>query len=135
VNAARFQLQPTCQGTAGMVTAFTGYAQLFQRLLGYTHASVRGPRRPAGSTRRAYFTANDLSDWTWVTVRGLMSGESRLQPYDLPTLRTSTTLALQLPARRVLLDAGVSRALEHQRQQPAPGDREPERCWRRWVSR
>ena len=98
VNAARFQLQPTCQGTAGMVNAFTGYAQLFQRLLGYT------PRFPFAATptcwehaSKPYFTASDLSDWTWVTVRPLMTGESRLQPYDLPTLRTTTTLVLQLP--------------------------------------
>src|SRR5262249_58839037 len=44
VNAARFQLQPTCQGTAGMVNAYTGYAQLFQRLIGYT------PRFPFAAT-------------------------------------------------------------------------------------
>ncbi|HEY3593459.1 MAG TPA: hypothetical protein VGL13_06280, partial [Polyangiaceae bacterium] len=42
--AARFQLQPTCQGTAGMVNTYTGYAQLFQRLLGYT------PRFPFAAT-------------------------------------------------------------------------------------
>jgi len=98
VNAARFQLQPTCQGTAGMVNAFTGYAQLFQRLLGYT------PRFPFAATptcwehaSKPYFTASDLSDWAWVTVQPLPTGQSRLQPYDLPTLRTTTTLSLQLP--------------------------------------
>jgi hypothetical protein len=98
VNAARFQLQPTCQGTAGMVNAFTGYAQLFQRLLGYT------PRFPFAATptcwehaSRPYFTATDLSDWQWVNVRALRTGETRLLPYDLPTLRKTTELGLQLP--------------------------------------
>jgi hypothetical protein len=32
-----------------------------------------------------------------VTVRALRSGETRLQPYDLPTLRNTTELGLQLP--------------------------------------
>jgi hypothetical protein len=98
VNAARFQLQPTCQATAGLVNPFTGYAQLFQRLIGYT------PRYPfvASPTcwehaSKPYFTATDLSDWQWVNVRALKSGETRIQPYDLPTLRTATELALQLP--------------------------------------
>jgi hypothetical protein len=98
VNAARFALQPTCQGTAGLVNPFTGYAQMFQRLLGYT------PRYPFAATptcwehaSRPYFTATDLSDWQWVSVRALRSGETRLQPYDLPTLRKTTELGLQLP--------------------------------------
>jgi hypothetical protein len=98
VNPPRFQLQPTCQGTAGLVNPFTGYAQLFQRLIGYT------PRYPFAATptcwehaSRPIFTAADLSDWQWVTVRALKAGETRLQPYDLPTLRTTTELGLQLP--------------------------------------
>src|SRR6185312_15710950 len=47
-----------------------GYAQLFQRLIGYT------PRYP--------FVANQ-------------SGDSYVQPYDLPTLRTLTTVKLAMP--------------------------------------
>jgi hypothetical protein len=97
-TAARFQLQPTCQGTAGMVNAFTGYAELFQRLVGFT------PRFPFAAqptcwehASKPYFSTQDLSDWQWVTVRPLNAGEARMQPYDLPTLRKATELALQLP--------------------------------------
>ena len=96
--AARFQLQPTCQGTAGMVNAYTGYAQLFQRLVGYT------PRFPFSAqptcwehASKPYFSTQDLSDWQWVTVRPLNAGETRVQPFDLPTLRKATELAVQLP--------------------------------------
>ena len=92
-----FTLTPTCQGD-GQVRAFTGYAQLFQRLLGFT------PRYPyVGSpdcwehASKPYYTTADLTDWQWVTIRKLNSGEKLMQPYDLPTLRTVTTLPLNLP--------------------------------------
>ncbi len=97
---------PTCRGgtTAGdggapiTVGTFTGYAQLFQRLLGFT------PRFPfvANPTcwehpSKPYFTDQDMSDWQWVNVRALKSGEAYVQPYDLPTLRQATELAVALP--------------------------------------
>jgi hypothetical protein len=83
---------PVTQGT------FSGYAQMFQRLIGYT------PRFPFAATptcwehaSKPYFTTQDLSDWQWVTVRAMTSGETYIQPYDLPTLRKTTTLPLKLP--------------------------------------
>jgi hypothetical protein len=96
---------PTCRGgtpsTANTVVttgSFTGYAQLFQRLLGYT------PRYPfVGSPTcwehpsKPYFTTADMSDWQWVTVRALNPGEAYVQPYDLPTIRTLTEIAVALP--------------------------------------
>ena len=92
-----FALSPTCQGD-GQVRSFSGYAQLFQRLLGFT------PRYPfvASPTcwehaSKPYYTTSDLTDWQWVTIRKLNSGENLIQPYDLPTLRTTTTLPLNLP--------------------------------------
>ena len=98
VNPARSALMPTCQGTAGKVNAYTGYAQLFQRLIGYT------PRYPFVAQpecwehpSKPYLTAQDLSDWQWVTIRPLKSGEAYTQPYDLPTLRKATELALAIP--------------------------------------
>lgn len=90
-------LSPTCQGNANTVT-YTGYAQLFQRLLGFT------PRYPFAAQpecwehpSKPYFTTNDLTDWQWVTIRPLNSGESVIRPYDLPTLRSTTTMGLALP--------------------------------------
>jgi hypothetical protein len=96
---------PTCRGgtpsTANTVVtsaSFTGYAQLFQRLVGYT------PRYPfvANPTcwehpSKPYFTAQDLSDWQWVTVHPLAPGATYVKPYDLPTLRTLTDLSVALP--------------------------------------
>jgi hypothetical protein len=75
-----------------------GYAQLFQRLIGYT------PRYPfvANPTcwehpSKPYMTDADVSDWRWVTITAKQSGDSYVQPYDLPTLRTLTTVKLAMP--------------------------------------
>jgi hypothetical protein len=96
---APFVLQPTCQGTAGRINAYTGYAQLFQRLLGLTprYPFIANPPECNEHGSKPYFTSQDLSDWQWVTVRTLKSGEAYVQPYDLPTLRKSTELALAIP--------------------------------------
>jgi hypothetical protein len=97
---------PTCRGgttdneAGAPITQgqFSGYAQLFQRMLGFT------PRYPFAATpecwehpSKPYFTDQDMSDWQWVNVRALNAGEAYVQPYDLPTLRTATELALALP--------------------------------------
>jgi hypothetical protein len=104
-NSSQF---PTCHGsttvtdmtakTTGTSAPFTGYAQLFQRLIGYT------PRYPFVASPECWehpskpiFTTQDLSDWQWVTVTQKASTDKYIQPYDLPTLRTTTTLPLALP--------------------------------------
>jgi hypothetical protein len=98
VMKAGFGLTPTCQGTAGLVNPFSGYAMLFQRLLGFT------PRYPFAASpqcwehaSKPYFTTSDVSDWTMVNVHALASGESYIQPYDLPTLRKTTDIGVKLP--------------------------------------
>jgi hypothetical protein len=98
-NPAPFVLQPTCQGTAGRINAYTGYAQLFQRLLGLTprYPFIANPPECNEHGSKPYFTSQDLSDWQWVTVRTLKSGEAYVPPYDLPTLRKTTELALAIP--------------------------------------
>jgi hypothetical protein len=97
VTSVQNFLTPTCQGD-GQVRSFSGYAQLFQRLLGFT------PRYPYQAKptcwehpSKPYYTQSDLSDWSWVTIRALNSGEKLIQPFDLPTLRQTTTLPLNLP--------------------------------------
>jgi hypothetical protein len=97
---------PTCRGgtvldaNGAAVTSapLTGYAQLFQRLVGYT------PRWPFNGNPTCYehpskpiFTTQDLSDWQWVTVHPLATGEAYLKPYDLPTLRKTSDIGLKLP--------------------------------------
>ena len=69
LTAVGFQLTPTCQGTAGKVNTYTGYAQLFQRLLGFTprYKFVAQPECWE-HVSLPYFTTEDLTDWTWVTV-------------------------------------------------------------------
>jgi hypothetical protein len=103
MTAGGFALTPTCHGTTmingfGSVATTGGYSQLFQRLLGYT------PRWQFLATpqcwehaSKPYFTTADLTDWQWVTVRAQNAGEAYIQPYDIPTLRTTTTLPLKIP--------------------------------------
>jgi hypothetical protein len=109
-----FGLSPTCHGTAavntygGAMSGFNqtngptgGYAQLFQRLLGYT------PRwRFLGSPEcwehasKPYFSTADMSDWGWVTINHKTSPTDAtvaIQPYDIPSLEKATTLTLALP--------------------------------------
>jgi hypothetical protein len=108
VTARNTGMQTICRGgttadsTGAMITSasFTGYGRLFQRLLGDT------PRYSPDQTgtitcnehaSKPYFTTADLTDWQWVNVRSLNSGEALMKSYDLPTLRTATELALNLP--------------------------------------
>src|SRR6478609_6569135 len=99
LTAASFQLTPTCQGMAGKVNTYTGYAQLFQRLLGFTprYKFVAQPECWE-HVSLPYFTTQDLSDWTWVTVSPKTdTGPYTPLPYDLPALRKATSLSLALP--------------------------------------
>jgi len=99
LTAASFQLTPTCQGTAGKINTYTGYAQLFQRLLGFTprYKFVAQPECWE-HVSLPYFTTQDLTDWTWVTVtQKTDTGSYTPLPYDLPALRQATSLSLALP--------------------------------------
>ena len=75
-----------------------GYAQLFQRLIGYT------PRYPflAGPdcwehASKPYMTDSDVSDWRWVTIAPKQSTDAYVQPYDLPSLEKLSTIKLAMP--------------------------------------
>jgi hypothetical protein len=106
----------TCQGVGDMVgtpkTVVTfggassggfsnptgGYAQLFQRLIGYTprYPFLAGPdcwEHPS----KPYMTDNDVSDWRWVTIAPKQSGDAYVQPYNLPALRTASSVKLAMP--------------------------------------
>jgi hypothetical protein len=98
LNPVNFRLEPTCHGEAGRINEYTGYAQLFQRLLGFT------PREPFAAQPECWehvslpvFTTSDLSDWQMVTIRPRPANEPYVEPYDLITLRGRTELALTLP--------------------------------------
>jgi hypothetical protein len=97
-SATVVQFGGSTSGSGGFSNPTGGYAQLFQRLIGYT------PRYPfvANPTcwehpSKPYMTDNDVSDWRWVTIAAKQSGDSYVQPYDLPTLRTLTTVKLAMP--------------------------------------
>jgi hypothetical protein len=84
-------------GTESPSAPTGGYAQLWQRLLGFT------PRWPFLGTptcwehpSQPYFSDADMSDWRLVTVTALGSG-THIQPYDIPTIEQTTTLPLALP--------------------------------------
>jgi len=98
INAVGFQLEPTCQGE-DRVIEFTGYAQLFQRLLGFTQRFPFAAAEPEcwEHVSLPYFTDEDLSDWQMVTIRPLGPAEEHIQPSDLPALRRTTELGLELP--------------------------------------
>lgn len=99
VAVPRTQRTPTCTGTAGMINPMTGNGRLFQRLLGY----VPEVQDAAGTTlcyehaAKPYFTTEDVSTWSWVTLRPLNAGETRLLAYDLPNIRKATELGLGIP--------------------------------------
>jgi hypothetical protein len=92
-----------CRGGTVVATgAYKGTSVLFQRLLGFT----KQLRDSANTTicndhaSKPYFTADDVSDWTWVTILPKASAADRtaaVQPYDLPQLRSATSLTLSLP--------------------------------------
>jgi hypothetical protein len=115
-SSSGFLLQPTCQGVGDMVgtpkTVVTfggassggfsnptgGYAQLFQRLIGYT------PRYPFlgqpdcwEHPSKPYMNDSDVSDWRWVTIMPKTSADAYIQPYDLPALRLASTIKLAMP--------------------------------------
>jgi hypothetical protein len=49
---------------------------------------------------KPYFTTEDLTDWTWVTITHKANPGDRtpvIRPYDLPALRSASELALSLP--------------------------------------
>jgi hypothetical protein len=72
-----------------------GYAILFQRLFGFTaRTPLAANIQCIEHTSLPYFTASDLSDWREVTIT---QGKGSVEMYDLPTLRTTTTLGLDLP--------------------------------------
>jgi hypothetical protein len=110
-----FGLSPTCHGNAavniygGANSGFNspsggptgGYAQLFQRLLGYTPRwTFVGSPACWEHASKPYFTTADLSDWAWVTINHKTTATDQtavVQPYDIPTLEKTTTLQLALP--------------------------------------
>ena len=116
-----------------------GYSQLFQRLIGYTprypfvgNADVLGARVEAllhrGRRHRLALGQRHAARPTPTDARH----DRAVRPAGAAQ---ATTLTLALAARRLLHDAGVPRALEHQRQQPAPRDREPDAAGRARASR
>jgi hypothetical protein len=97
--AVRTARTPNCQGTAGMINAFTGNGRLFQRLLGFVDQvqDAAGVTVCADHAVKPYFTPEDVNNWSWVTVRPLAAGETRLLSYDLPNIRKATELGLGIP--------------------------------------
>jgi len=88
----------TCQNTPGLQNQYTGYAQLFQRFLGFSqrYKFVASPDCWEHASK-PYFEVSDTQDWAWVDIATKGSADSYPQPYDLPTLRTLTELKLALP--------------------------------------
>jgi hypothetical protein len=91
-----------CRGGAVVPSGtFQGTSRLFQRLLGFTpQFPSTGTEMCAEHASKPYFTAQDVSDWTWVTINQKANAADRtpvIQPYDLPALRSATELTLSLP--------------------------------------
>lgn len=85
-------------GVAISSATFTGQSRLFQRLLGQTPRFTQDNMPVCYEhASRPYFSQQDLSDWQWVTIRALSTGETRPLAYDLPRLRMLKELPLSLP--------------------------------------
>ncbi|MGC4090355.1 MAG: hypothetical protein QM756_21250 [Polyangiaceae bacterium] len=87
----------TCQGNA-VQHAYSGYALLFQRLLGFTqrYQFVASPECWEHASK-PYFELSDTTDWGWVDISTKATADAYPQPYDLPTLRGLKELKLALP--------------------------------------
>ncbi|HET9960638.1 MAG TPA: hypothetical protein VFQ61_39475, partial [Polyangiaceae bacterium] len=92
-----FSIGNTCQGT-DVVKEYSGYAQLFQRLIGYTPRNkfVANPECWEHASK-PYFQVTDTQDWQWVKIKKMADGESYIYPYDIPALRTASELSLKMP--------------------------------------
>jgi hypothetical protein len=95
------------QGVAGCqtdrivypVSAITLHYLLHGSLDGRDNPMAGGTRCPqlGGNANAPQFQASDFTDWTMVTIRPPNAGEATATFYDLPTLRTATTLVLHVP--------------------------------------
>ncbi len=107
VAAGGFSISPNCHGMAmvndyGGTKQFTGgYSQLFQRLIGYTPRwTFVGNPACFEHAAKPYLSVSDTTDWGWVTVTHKTTPTDRkaaIEPYNLPALRTATSLTLSLP--------------------------------------
>ncbi len=89
-----------CAGDATKVSTYPGSTNLFHVLLGVVDRD--STNNGQGSTNlgcfehaiQPYFTAQDLSDWQMVTISNT---GTPIVSYNLPALRTATTLPSRLP--------------------------------------
>jgi len=90
----------TCAGDTTKVSTYPGSTNLFHVLLGVVDRD--STNNGQGSTKLGcfehaiapYFTASDLSDWQMTTI---VNSGTPIASYDLPGLRTATTLPSRLP--------------------------------------
>ena len=78
-------------------SAFTLHWLLYGTLDGRNLADGTNCPNANGSATAAQLTASDFTDWTLVTIRPPKSGEAVSTFYDLPALRSATTLVLSIP--------------------------------------
>jgi hypothetical protein len=78
-------------------SAFTLHDLLYGALDGRNLADGTNCPAAGGSATAPQLTAGDFTDWTLVTIRPPATGEAVTTFYDLPTLRSATTLVLSIP--------------------------------------
>jgi hypothetical protein len=78
-------------------SAFTLHWLLYGALDGRKLADGTNCPQSGGSATAAQLTAGDFTDWTLVTIRPPNTGEVPSTFYDLPALRSATTLVLSVP--------------------------------------
>ena len=92
-----------CAGDSTKISTYPGSTNLFHVLLGVVDRD--STNNGQGSTNlgcfehaiQPYFTAADLSDWQMVTITASTSTSTPIVSYNLPALRTATTLPSRLP--------------------------------------
>jgi hypothetical protein len=78
-------------------SAFTLHWLLYGALDGYKLSDGTNCPQTGGSASAPQLAAADFADWTLVTIRPPNTGEATTTFYDLPTLRSATTLVLSIP--------------------------------------
>lgn len=84
-------------GGLGTSNAVVLHALLLGALDDYPSTSGSKCQQYSGNIGDMQFQANDFSDWSLVTIRPPKQGEATTTFYDLPTLRSASTLVLNQP--------------------------------------
>jgi hypothetical protein len=102
VGGAASQMVTGCNNdpivlSGGQATGSALHYLLYGTIVGWTGTGGVKCQQYGGSAKSPQLQPSDFSDWTMVTLTQPASGQATTAFYDLPTLRSATTLVLEIP--------------------------------------